>query len=158
MACCKYTNGCRQGCVPFALLPLGRTVRFVLERSLRVTLRPDFVVPTFVSGWWTTSDVVSCPSATGVYSAVCSIGRRNLHPCSTSPHRVSQLCCLLGGLQVLWVSDPVHGNTIKTDSGYKTRKLEDVRSELRTFFNVHQRMGTHAGGVSAKKRSCPLLV
>lgn len=53
---------------------------------------------------------------------------------------------------MLWVSDPVHGNTIKTDSGYKTRKLEDVRSELRTFFDVHQRMGTHAGGVSAKKR------
>lgn len=49
---------------------------------------------------------------------------------------------------MLWVSDPVHGNTIKTDSGYKTRKIEDVRSELRTFFDVHQRMGTHAGGVS----------
>lgn len=45
------------------------------------------------------------------------------------------------------MSDPVHGNTIKTESGYKTRKFEDVRSELRTFFDVHQRMGTHAGGV-----------
>ncbi|CAN0197333.1 unnamed protein product [Laminaria digitata] len=51
------------------------------------------------------------------------------------------------GLNVLWVSDPVHGNTIKTDSGYKTRKIEDVRSELRTFFDVHQRMGTHPGGI-----------
>lgn len=49
--------------------------------------------------------------------------------------------------QVLWVSDPVHGNTIKTESGYKTRRMEDIRSELRTFFDVHQRMGTHAGGV-----------
>ena len=46
------------------------------------------------------------------------------------------------------MSDPVHGNTIKTDSGYKTRRMEDIRSELRTFFDVHQRMGTHAGGVS----------
>lgn len=55
--------------------------------------------------------------------------------------------------QVLWVSDPVHGNTIKTDSGYKTRKIEDVRSELRTFFDVHQRMGTHAGGVSLALRN-----
>ncbi|CAM9180768.1 unnamed protein product [Ectocarpus sp. 6 AP-2014] len=51
------------------------------------------------------------------------------------------------GLNVLWVSDPVHGNTIKTDSGYKTRRMEDIRSELRTFFDVHQRMGTHAGGI-----------
>ena len=46
------------------------------------------------------------------------------------------------------MSDPVHGNTIKTESGYKTRRMEDIRSELRTFFDVHQRMGTHAGGVS----------
>lgn len=55
-------------------------------------------------------------------------------------------------MQVLWVSDPVHGNTIKTDSGYKTRRMEDIRSELRTFFDVHQRMGTHAGGV--RHRQC----
>lgn len=48
------------------------------------------------------------------------------------------------------MSDPVHGNTIKTDSGYKTRRMEDIRSELRTFFDVHQRMGTHAGGVREK--------
>lgn len=54
-------------------------------------------------------------------------------------------------MQVLWVSDPVHGNTIKTESGYKTRRMEDIRSELRTFFDVHQRMGTHAGGVSMER-------
>lgn len=50
------------------------------------------------------------------------------------------------GLNVLWVSDPVHGNTVKTQSGYKTRSFEDIRAELRAFFDVHEAMGTHVGG------------
>lgn len=48
---------------------------------------------------------------------------------------------------MLWCSDPVHGNTIKTDSGYKTRPFERIRDELRAFFDVHAEMGTHPGGV-----------
>ncbi|KAG5186073.1 3-deoxy-7-phosphoheptulonate synthase [Tribonema minus] len=51
------------------------------------------------------------------------------------------------GRQVLWISDPVHGNTIKTDSGYKTRPFDKIRAELRAFFDVHAEMGSHAGGV-----------
>ena len=51
------------------------------------------------------------------------------------------------GRTVLWVSDPVHGNTEKTDSGYKTRNFEKIRDELRAFFDVHAEMGTHPGGV-----------
>lgn len=51
------------------------------------------------------------------------------------------------GRNVLWCSDPVHGNTIKTNSGYKTRPFERIRDELRAFFDVHADMGTHAGGV-----------
>jgi 3-deoxy-7-phosphoheptulonate synthase len=48
---------------------------------------------------------------------------------------------------VLWISDPVHGNTIKTDSGVKTRPFDKIRAELRAFFDVHAEMGSHAGGV-----------
>ena len=48
---------------------------------------------------------------------------------------------------MLWCSDPVHGNTEKTDSGYKTRNFEKIRDELRAFFDVHAEMGTHPGGV-----------
>ncbi len=51
------------------------------------------------------------------------------------------------GRTVLWVSDPLHGNTIKTESGYKTRPFEAIRDELRAFFDVHVEMGTHPGGV-----------
>ena len=50
------------------------------------------------------------------------------------------------GLSVLWISDPVHGNTIKTESGYKTRNFAAIRAELRAFFDVHDQMGTHPGG------------
>eukprot|EP00612_Vaucheria_litorea_P005534 CAMPEP_0171461870 /NCGR_PEP_ID=MMETSP0945-20130129/6138_1 /TAXON_ID=109269 /ORGANISM="Vaucheria litorea, Strain CCMP2940" /LENGTH=471 /DNA_ID=CAMNT_0011988289 /DNA_START=186 /DNA_END=1601 /DNA_ORIENTATION=+ len=51
------------------------------------------------------------------------------------------------GRKVLWISDPVHGNTIKTESGYKTRPFDAIRAELRAFFDVHAEMGTHPGGM-----------
>ena len=51
------------------------------------------------------------------------------------------------GKSVLWISDPVHGNTYKTESGFKTRDFDKIRDELRAFFDVHDEMGTHPGGV-----------
>ena len=51
------------------------------------------------------------------------------------------------GRTVLWISDPVHGNTIKTETGVKTRPFDRIRDELRAFFDVHAEMGTHPGGV-----------
>jgi len=51
------------------------------------------------------------------------------------------------GKSVLWISDPVHGNTRKTENGYKTRDFEKIRDELRAFFDVHDEMGSHPGGV-----------
>ena len=51
------------------------------------------------------------------------------------------------GRAVLWISDPVHGNTYKTGNGYKTRSFDDIREELRAFFDVHEEMGSHPGGV-----------
>lgn len=51
------------------------------------------------------------------------------------------------GRQVLWSSDPMHGNTIKASSGYKTRDFAQILSEVRQFFVVHQAEGTYAGGI-----------
>lgn len=51
------------------------------------------------------------------------------------------------GKSVLWISDPVHGNTYKTEDGIKTRNFEKIRDELRAFFDVHDEMGSHPGGV-----------
>lgn len=51
------------------------------------------------------------------------------------------------GADVLWVCDPMHGNTIKAASGYKTRPFERVLQEVRDFFAVHKAEGTIPGGV-----------
>ena len=51
------------------------------------------------------------------------------------------------GRKVLWSCDPMHGNTIKSASGYKTRPFDQILAEVRHFFEVHQAEGTHAGGV-----------
>ncbi len=51
------------------------------------------------------------------------------------------------GRNVVWSCDPMHGNTIKTNNGYKTRPFERVLGEVRAFFAVHRAEGTHAGGI-----------
>ena len=51
------------------------------------------------------------------------------------------------GRRVVWSCDPMHGNTIKVSSGYKTRPFERIMSEVRRFMGVHQAEGTHAGGI-----------
>lgn len=51
------------------------------------------------------------------------------------------------GKKVLWVCDPMHGNTYEAPSGYKTRKFEDVLAEVEGFFAVHKQLGTHPGGI-----------
>lgn len=51
------------------------------------------------------------------------------------------------GRNVVWSCDPMHGNTIKSGSGYKTRPFDRVLSEVRQFFGVHRAEGTYAGGV-----------
>ena len=51
------------------------------------------------------------------------------------------------GAEVLWVCDPMHGNTFESKNGYKTRNFEDVLDEVRGFFEVHKKLGTHPGGI-----------
>lgn len=51
------------------------------------------------------------------------------------------------GRKVVWSSDPMHGNTIKASTGYKTRPFDAVLKEIKQFFAIHQAEGTYAGGV-----------
>lgn len=51
------------------------------------------------------------------------------------------------GANVLWSCDPMHGNTIKSATGYKTRPFDSVLREVREFFGVHKAEGTVPGGV-----------
>ncbi len=51
------------------------------------------------------------------------------------------------GREVLWSSDPMHGNTFKASTGYKTREVSRILREVKQFFAVHRAEGTYAGGV-----------
>jgi 3-deoxy-7-phosphoheptulonate synthase len=51
------------------------------------------------------------------------------------------------GRKVVWVCDPMHANTIKSATGYKTRPFDRILAEVNAFFAVHRAEGTHPGGV-----------
>jgi len=51
------------------------------------------------------------------------------------------------GSNVVWSSDPMHGNTVKSSSGYKTRQFDDILRELQQFFAVHEAEGSYPGGI-----------
>ena len=51
------------------------------------------------------------------------------------------------GKVVLWSCDPMHGNTITSETGYKTRPFDRILQEVKSFFDVHAAEGTYAGGV-----------
>ncbi|PAF46829.1 3-deoxy-7-phosphoheptulonate synthase [Helicobacter sp. 12S02634-8] len=79
-------------------------------------------------------------------------GRLNLIVRMGAENIKTRLPALLGqinpeGREILWSCDPMHGNTIKASSGYKTRVFDSVLSEVKSFFEIHQAQGSHAGGV-----------
>jgi 3-deoxy-7-phosphoheptulonate synthase len=51
------------------------------------------------------------------------------------------------GHSVLWVCDPMHGNTENSQSGLKTRRFENILKELELSFQLHRDLGSHLGGV-----------
>jgi 3-deoxy-7-phosphoheptulonate synthase len=51
------------------------------------------------------------------------------------------------GRAVVWACDPMHGNTVKSSNGYKTRAFDRILAEVRGFFAVHRGLGTYPGGV-----------
>ncbi|HEY6039926.1 MAG TPA: 3-deoxy-7-phosphoheptulonate synthase, partial [Kofleriaceae bacterium] len=51
------------------------------------------------------------------------------------------------GRTVLWICDPMHGNTETTPQGIKTRRFDNILKELETSFDVHSQLGSRLGGV-----------
>jgi 3-deoxy-7-phosphoheptulonate synthase len=51
------------------------------------------------------------------------------------------------GMKVVWSCDPMHGNTFKAQTGYKTRAFDNIMSEVEQFFQIHRSEGTYAGGI-----------
>ena len=51
------------------------------------------------------------------------------------------------GTHVLWICDPMHGNTESTGDGYKTRRFDNIVTELKAAFRIHREAGSILGGV-----------
>ena len=51
------------------------------------------------------------------------------------------------GKIVVWACDPMHGNTIKSKTGFKTRPVKNIFSEIQKFFAIHKSIGTYPGGI-----------
>jgi 3-deoxy-7-phosphoheptulonate synthase len=51
------------------------------------------------------------------------------------------------GRHVVWASDPMHGNTVKTAAGIKTRPFDRIMNEVRSFFSIAEAEGVYPGGV-----------
>lgn len=56
-------------------------------------------------------------------------------------------CVKEAGRNVIWSCDPMHGNTIKSPNGYKTRPFNKILAEVRNVFDIHKAEGTYAGGI-----------
>jgi 3-deoxy-7-phosphoheptulonate synthase len=72
--------------------------------------------------------------------------------CRFGAEKIGQLPALVRAVEregrtVVWACDPMHGNTVTSTSGYKTRRFDAILSEVRGFFEVHAAEGTYPGGV-----------
>lgn len=88
-------------------------------------------------------DVLNPENEAGRITLICRFGADNVEK------HLPQLVRAVEreGRIVIWSCDPMHGNTVKADGGYKTRPFDRILAEVRQSFAVHQAEGTYAGGV-----------
>ncbi|MEO8559159.1 MAG: 3-deoxy-7-phosphoheptulonate synthase class II [Rhodospirillales bacterium] len=88
-------------------------------------------------------DILNPDNMPGRITIISRMGAGNVHKKLPALLRAVQR----EGRSVVWSCDPMHGNTIKSVTGFKTRRFDQILSEVRDFFAVHRAEGTHAGGV-----------
>jgi len=88
-------------------------------------------------------DVLNPHDEPGRLTLICRMGVDGLH--AKLPPLVRAVA--REGRRVVWSCDPMHGNTVKSAKGYKTRDFQRILGEVRGFFDVHLAEGTYAGGV-----------
>lgn len=88
-------------------------------------------------------DILNPKNEPGRLTLICRFGadkvERHLPPLIRAVRREGRV--------VVWSCDPMHGNTMTSASGYKTRPFERILKEMSVFFDIHQAEGTYAGGV-----------
>ncbi|KAF5733352.1 3-deoxy-d-arabino-heptulosonate 7-phosphate synthase isoform 1 [Tripterygium wilfordii] len=88
-------------------------------------------------------DILNPQNKPGRITVIVRMGAENMRV--KLPHLIRAV--RRAGQIVTWVSDPMHGNTIKAPSGLKTRSFDAIRAEVRAFFDVHDQEGSYPGGV-----------
>ena len=88
-------------------------------------------------------EVINPDNIAGRISLICRMGADKIT--TLLPNIISQV--KKDEKNVVWVCDPMHGNTVKASSGYKTRPLINIISEIEKFFKIHQNEGTYPGGI-----------
>ena len=88
-------------------------------------------------------EVINPNNTLGRVSLICRMGADKVAPIlSKVISRVEK-----EGKKVVWVCDPMHGNTVKALNGFKTRSLSKIFSEIEQFFQIHRAEGSYPGGV-----------
>jgi len=88
-------------------------------------------------------DVLNPEDVPGRLTLISRMGAKQVR--KKLPPLVRRVCA--EGRRVVWSCDPMHGNTVKSAPGFKTRNFESILDEVRGFFEVHLAEGTYAGGI-----------
>ena len=88
-------------------------------------------------------DVLNPDNHAGRITLICRMGHEKVS--SILPKIIKSV--KKEGKNVVWTCDPMHGNTIKSSTGFKTRPLKDIISEIQQFFQIHKSQDTYPGGV-----------
>jgi len=88
-------------------------------------------------------DILNPANEPGRLTLICRFGADRVETCLPPLIRAVER----EGRSVVWSCDPMHGNTVKTASGLKTRAFDQLMQEVRRFFAVHRGEGSYAGGV-----------
>jgi 3-deoxy-7-phosphoheptulonate synthase len=88
-------------------------------------------------------DILNPQNEPGRLTVICRMGADNV--AKTLPALIQAV--QREGRKVVWSCDPMHGNTVKSSNGYKTRPFQRILDEVRRFFEIHQAEGSYPGGV-----------
>jgi len=88
-------------------------------------------------------DLINPNNIPGRITLICRMGADKI--ASILPNIIKQV--KKTNKTIVWACDPMHGNTIKASTGYKTRPLKNIISEIQQFFKIHRDQGTYPGGI-----------
>jgi len=119
----------------------GAHIEFVkgIENPIGIKVGPSTDVDELVK----ILDYVNPENEAGKITLICRMGADKID--SHLPKIVQKI--ISEEKKVVWACDPMHGNTIKSNTGYKTRPVNNIFSEIQKFFMIHRSLGSYPGGI-----------